>query len=500
MEHIETEKALKDGVMLALFLPQETADQLNNSVSGAFSSDADIIEPSQYHVTLTFMGEISKYPDITREAIERCIERTLNWNPYLQINAKISGVGRFNTENSDGKTPVYASVDSEELSKFRENLTAEIGYEIGVFNLSTHGFTPHITLAYIPSDSPMPDVRLEEIPIVFTEVALAWGDERTTYRFERAVRGSDLNMSTVLVKSIEETPEGDVIIPVIGVPFGSKDKRDVHGDFFDKSTDVGPLNEFYSYFDHGRDAEWLPTDIKAKGFGKQLIGIAKKDKITDEGIIYNIIVDRRHKYKSLIKRLAEEGHLDASSAVRFRENDKSVPGRIQTWHVNTVDLTPTPASPDAMSLMKSLFEEILKEEGNLATEKTEEVKNEEAPVSVTDQIDAMLKETEKSTETEEVPVQNGSESEILALLKSISGRLDNIEGVQNDFKEALPKLGQLIAKSIKLDVSDEVQKQKSTTQIDVEKQIKSANIGGAKSKAPIAGKLPASAPGMGGSH
>lgn len=162
-------------------------------------------------------------------------------------------------------------------------------------------------------------------------------------------------MSDSLLKSYF-TDDGDLVIQVVGLPFGSPEHLDLQGDFADEQTDTGGLPLVFSYFDHRKSLEWLPEEINP--FKEELIGYAKSVGKTKDGLIYDIIVDRHKRYKNLVKKLADDGFLKASTEVKFRENDPNVPGRLKTWHITAVDLTPTAANPDAE--VKAVYEEMAK--------------------------------------------------------------------------------------------------------------------------------------------
>lgn len=160
--------------------------------------------------------------------------------------------------------------------------------------------------------------------------------------------------SVIVKKGVHEDTDGNLVIPVIGLPFGGPVKgADLEGDYFDEHTETGDLEKVFSYFDHGEDSRWLQQyglseeEAKSIGFGNSPIGRAVKTGKTADGILYNIIVDRRHRYKQLLRRLAEEGILDASSRALERENDPERPGRVKRWDLAAVDLTITPANPHA---------------------------------------------------------------------------------------------------------------------------------------------------------
>lgn len=88
------------------------------------------------------------------------------------VTGRINGVARFT--GNDGQDAVVALVDSLELSEFRQNLI-EFLTSSGVEPVLNHGFIPHITLAYIEPDDPLPIETIEPVEIIFDTLSLDLG-------------------------------------------------------------------------------------------------------------------------------------------------------------------------------------------------------------------------------------------------------------------------------------------------------------------------------------
>lgn len=290
---------------------------------------------------------------------------------------------------------------------------------------------------------------------------------------------------------IHRDGNGDLVVPVIGVPFGGSEERDLYGEWFDKNTDLGPLMEGISYFDHQMDWLYVPDSIE--GFGTRYIGKTMTKAMTEEGLLEYIIIQRRERYIDMLERLARSNLLSVSSMANYASYDPLVNGRIAEWHKFATDFTPTPAEINAriVNNEKSLrFNEkrlsdlvgIVKHFGfdlkpkalsdwdgihviNIYGAKsmptgTEDKKNEEAEINadVDAAMDAAIDEVVNSVagDTPENPEpQNGSEegknapsyTELLELVKSMSEKIDTLttdlakaHGEVKDIQISLPTL------------------------------------------------------------
>ena len=114
-----------------------------------------------------------------REAIEQFIgEFAAVSEPMVGV---IGGIGRFNgSETSGGQDVIYASFDAPNLAEFRQELVEALE-DAEAPIAKNHGFTPHITLAYVDKDAEMPPLFLETISLRFEAVTLYWGDERVRF-------------------------------------------------------------------------------------------------------------------------------------------------------------------------------------------------------------------------------------------------------------------------------------------------------------------------------
>jgi 2'-5' RNA ligase len=154
------------GAMIAFLLPPDAAGKL--TIAPAALRNGEVIPSDELHITLAFLGETAGVDADKATLLAALDSFAVENKPLAGI---VSGFGRFKGE--DGKDAIYASFDSPELPEFRQRLLSVIG-QAGAQVERNHGFTPHITLAYIPSSEPTPDLELPELQIEFDAIALAW--------------------------------------------------------------------------------------------------------------------------------------------------------------------------------------------------------------------------------------------------------------------------------------------------------------------------------------
>ena len=159
-------------VMIAFYPDIDVARRLAVEAKKSGLDPGDVTE---LHLTLAYLGEADK---LNRESIEIALRHFARLNP--QVVGFISGTGRFMNTHRIDEDAIYASYDSNQIGQFRQSLVDTLK-DSGVEIASNHGFTPHITLGYIPEDAPTPNVRIPLMMTSFRRVTLAWGNERVHY-------------------------------------------------------------------------------------------------------------------------------------------------------------------------------------------------------------------------------------------------------------------------------------------------------------------------------
>jgi 2'-5' RNA ligase len=165
------------GAIVALMLPANVAQRLIRAVDSAIDSDP---EPAKdLHITLAYLGDTSD-PDVAgnyfhcKQALNEVSRR------MPPISGVLNGIGRFHQDEGSGTQALWAAFDSPDLPAWRQELVEALG-ALSVPVGDNHGFTPHITLAYLPSDAPTPRVELPAGELTFDRLTLCWGDNRQAW-------------------------------------------------------------------------------------------------------------------------------------------------------------------------------------------------------------------------------------------------------------------------------------------------------------------------------
>lgn len=156
------------GVMVALMIPPEIGQQI--AISGG--------EPVEdLHITLAMLGDVT---DLDSERVEHLKAALKYFAASRQpLYGRIAGLGRFDG-SGDEASPVIALPDIPSLPAFRQQLV-DLLAACETPAQQNHGYTPHITLAYIDKSAPMPIADVPHLNLYFGAICLAVGDERTFF-------------------------------------------------------------------------------------------------------------------------------------------------------------------------------------------------------------------------------------------------------------------------------------------------------------------------------
>lgn len=201
-------------IMVAWMMDDDTSQRLALDHEGAATA---------HHVTLAYIGRMGT--DLDRAGLVRlmatveALSRT-----QAPLEGQLAGVGRFvASESSEGRDVMWAAVDCPGLDVVRGELVraldaAQIPYS------QEHGFTPHVTLAYVRPDE---DIQIERAaydhqPVRFDRMSVVVADkERMDFPLggQLAIEepmetldsdGTEVSPEAILVDEIDAQPDGSL--------------------------------------------------------------------------------------------------------------------------------------------------------------------------------------------------------------------------------------------------------------------------------------------------
>lgn len=202
----DTSKAMKlaamkmhTGVMIALFIPPEVAMFLAG-VQAFLPMNSTPTLSNEFHITLAYLGDMDTIDTRTTTAITNALYDFSSTMPTL--TGRFNGIGRFQAVGDDGTDALYVSFDCKELQDWRHELIERLRLA-GVNMSSEHGFIPHVTLGYIPSNAVTPMISLPLFDMTFGDMWACFGDSRQNFRLQQVVPIDDFPTETEMATEIK---------------------------------------------------------------------------------------------------------------------------------------------------------------------------------------------------------------------------------------------------------------------------------------------------------
>lgn len=343
-----------DGVMIALF-PSPVAAQQIAAVAGV------TMPVEELHVTLAYAGGIDMLTDAQIAGAILAAKKVATYSEPLA--GTINGLGRFNaSQSSDGKDVIYAVVDIPMLDQVRAKLI-ECMSEHECEPKSNHGYTPHMTLAYIDTGTNSPISTMPTMPIRFDAISVAVGGRRVDYPLmsmdwedDDEGEGEHKAINANALKAISRT-DTELRVGNYMVLFGGRDLEGLatprknrdgsKGEFFTKATTFeSPYTEtgvLHIDWEHSAGAEGLGPD--------DVLGYVdmKTARLDDKGLFVERVLNRRNRYVQFVEELIDAGLIGNSTEAVSDGVVKAPNGEIKAWPLRRDTLTVSPMEPRMMS-------------------------------------------------------------------------------------------------------------------------------------------------------
>jgi 2'-5' RNA ligase len=355
-----------NGVMIALFPSAVTAQQIA-AVAGV------TVPVEELHVTLAYAGGVDMLTDAQIAGAILAAKKVATYSEPL--TGTINGLGRFNaSQSSDGKDVIYAVVDLPGLDEVRKWLGKCMGdYEIQP--IKNHGYTPHMTLAYIDTGTDSPISAMPTMPIRFDAISVAVGGRRVDYPLmsmeweeddedEGEHKAVDTNALKAISRTDTELRVGNYMVlfggrDLEGIATPRKNKDGSTGEYFTKSTTFeSPYTEtgvLHIDWEHSVGAEGLGQD--------DVLGYVdwKSARIDDKGLFVERVLNRRNRYVQFVEELIDAGLIGNSTEAVSDGVVKATNGEIKAWPLRRDTLTVSPMEPrmltqNAIVAIKALAE------------------------------------------------------------------------------------------------------------------------------------------------
>ncbi len=166
----ESKKEMNDGIMIALYPPKEVQQAL--AVPGG-------CPPEELHLTLAYLGSM---PAVFDPYQMFGLLESFCGN-HAPIAARTSGTTVF---QNAGESAFVVLVDSPLMPEFRQSLVGMLR-AAGIMPDASHGFIPHITLAYIQQDfTPQTLATPIVTDFVFDEIRFCVGNQHAIFKLNSA--------------------------------------------------------------------------------------------------------------------------------------------------------------------------------------------------------------------------------------------------------------------------------------------------------------------------
>lgn len=163
----QPESDMEDSLCLMFEIPYDIATDL---------APPDGVNPDNLHVTLAYFGNASDFPEVDADSFTEYAREIAQSAKPFDVN--LNGLTRFSDADGEGgNDAVVVNADSPELEAIRRT-TMDLAE--GLFKEmpeQNHGFSPHMTLGYVATDTVTPILRWPSQKVRISVIKAAYGDE-----------------------------------------------------------------------------------------------------------------------------------------------------------------------------------------------------------------------------------------------------------------------------------------------------------------------------------
>lgn len=194
------EDAQRTGIMVAFYLPPTTANGLALT-SDRLPEGSEVLAANDLHLTLAYLGETKDQIEPVESLYGPLSALAKGQTP---LTGKINGIGTFGTTSGpDNMRPLWATADVPGLAEFRQVLVVALtdaGFQVS----EDHGFTPHVTLAYVPADRGGVEMDPPDAKVTFDTLSLAWGERIIAYTLGSGIMTESRKIIDTFARSVTE--------------------------------------------------------------------------------------------------------------------------------------------------------------------------------------------------------------------------------------------------------------------------------------------------------
>jgi hypothetical protein len=203
------------------------------------------------------------------------------------------------SETSDAKEVFYASVDVPGLADLRSSIESAL-CEAGCPPSTVHGFTPHVTLAYLDPDEANPVDRVPSLDLTVEAVTVMLGEARIDIPLARpqpalfAVRDEDEQQALHVYQAVRfaEAPEWSPFLPVPGIYH--------HPIYGELTYTAETYDRIIGHFKEGIYQDRLPVNAEHDPLAAGAVGWITDMRLAESGAI-EVKVDWNDRGRKLIE-------------------------------------------------------------------------------------------------------------------------------------------------------------------------------------------------------